>query len=123
MNKKEKNEKKSIISQFIDLQNGRYSDDKIDLLYDLVQNRDKYNGKSKTKRTLPQRIKHINGSFERTTETTHTFDVANNRIQIIKERTDYDDDKTWAPDRTFYYTAKDIIKNIYEVFNYNDLKK
>ena len=121
MNIREKNEKKSVISQFIDLQNGRYSDDEIDLLYNLAQNRNKYNGKSKSKRSLPHRIKHINGSFDRITETTHTFIVQNDRILIVKERTDYDEDKTWAPDITVYNTAKDILKNIYEVFNYNDL--
>ena len=123
MNRKEKNEKKSIISQFIDLENGRYSDDKIDLLYNLVQNRDKYNGRSKTKRSRPHRIKHIDGSFDRITETTHTLDASDNKIRIIKERIDYDDDKTWAPDRIVFKTAKDILNNIREVLNSDDLKR
>ena len=46
MNRKEKNEKKRIISEYIDLGNGRYKDSEVDSLHELATEPDKYNGKS-----------------------------------------------------------------------------
>ena len=40
----ERKEKKEYISEYIDLGNGRFSDDEIEKLYDLVENRDSYDG-------------------------------------------------------------------------------
>ena len=45
MNKKEK---KNMISEHIDLANGRYKDDEVDTLYDLTTNQQKYSGQSKS---------------------------------------------------------------------------
>ena len=43
-----KAEKKAMISKFIDLANGRFKDDEVDLLFDMVKNPNNYNGRSKS---------------------------------------------------------------------------
>lgn len=48
MDRKEKQAKKSFISEAIDLANGRYKDEEVDSLYDLVENRSKYDGTART---------------------------------------------------------------------------
>lgn len=50
MNSKEKKDLKAKISQYIDLSNGRFTDDEILKLNDLVDNSGLYDGQSRSKR-------------------------------------------------------------------------
>ena len=50
MDRKEKNRLKAEISEHIDLGNGRYKDYEVEQLRSLVENRDAYNGQSRTYR-------------------------------------------------------------------------
>ena len=51
MNQKEKKEKKSVIGKALDLANGRYTDEEVNRLYDIVQNPKVYDGKTKTQKS------------------------------------------------------------------------
>lgn len=43
---KRKNEMKQYIGQFLDIAGGRYTDEEVEALYDAVENREFYNGRS-----------------------------------------------------------------------------
>jgi hypothetical protein len=52
MDRKEKKEKKNLISKHLDTSNSRLKDEEVDFLHDFVNNYDdEYKGKSKTKKS------------------------------------------------------------------------
>jgi len=89
MDKKEKQAKKSVISKAIDLANGRYKDEEIDTLYDLVKNSSEYNGKSKTHKNSFKGFSS-EGRYTGTEETTYTIRADDNKVKI-EERYQYND--------------------------------
>ena len=83
MNRKEKSEKKRIISEYIDLGNGRYKDSEVDSLHELATEPDKYNGKSKTIRNKFDGVSS-DGKYTREEETTYTLRGDKEGVRIEK---------------------------------------
>lgn len=114
MDRKEKNEKKSVISEHIDLGNGRYKDDEIDTLYKFSTNREKYNGQTKT-------IKHkfdswsSDGKYTREEETTYTFKADDEGIRIEEKYQYHDDDGQRGSTDRVHNTGRDIL-NLFKSF-------
>lgn len=115
MDRKEKDEKRALISQFIDFANGRFRDRDIDQLYDLVQNRDQYNGLTKKKSTITD-SSSSDGRFTRYEDSTYRI-VCDDDIRIERhyEYRDSDDGQHGEYDYV-YSTARDILTVLNEVF-------
>ena len=115
MDRKEKQAKKSFISNAIDLANGRYKDEEVDSLYDLVKNGDKYNGTSKTYR-------HSfddwcsDGKYTRNEERTYTFRSDEKGIRIEEHYKYHDDDGQSGSSVSVYSTGRDILNILGKVF-------
>ncbi len=115
MNKKEKNEKKSFIGQAIDLANGRYKDSEIDTLYDLVMNRDSYDGTSKTHKSHYTSFSS-DGKFRRDEEDTYTLRSDDTGVRVEHHYNYHDDDgQSGSSDNTFN-TGREILKLLGKLF-------
>lgn len=115
MNQKEKKKKKAMIGEFIDLANGRFKDDEIDTLSNLVKNRDEYNGMSKTYYNSFDSWSS-EGKYTRNEETTYTFSNDDSGISI-KEHYQYrdDDGQSDSYDQE-YNTGREILRHIDKIF-------
>ncbi len=109
MDRKEKQEKKQNISQYVDLANGRYTDDEIDRLIDLVNNRNKYNGKSKTIKNSYDSWSS-DGKYTRDEETTYIFQNKPDGICIKEDYQFFDDDGHSGKTETEHRSAREILK-------------
>ena len=89
MDRNEKKEKRSFISQYLDTSNTRLKDDEVDFLYDFIN---EYDNKYKGKTSIETR-RHdgwsSDGKFTRTIINTSTY---NDDIGIHMENSYYDDD-------------------------------
>ena len=108
MDQKEKKSKKEFISRFIDLANGRFKDSEIDLLMDLVNNRDKYSGLSKTKQGSYDAW-CSEGKYTRNEKTTYTLNNGDEGISVKEKYSVSDDDGTSWSRETTYKTAREIL--------------
>ena len=114
MDRKEKNEKKRIISEHIDLGKGRYKDDEVDALHELTTNREKYNGQTKT-------VKHrlvgwsSDGKYTREEETTYTFKGDDEGVRIEEKYQYHDDDGQRGASDRVHNTGRDIL-NLFKSF-------
>lgn len=115
MDKKEKNEKKRVISEHIDLKNGRFKDDEVDTLHELATKREKYNGQTKT-------IKHkfdgwsSDGKYTREEETTYTFKGDDEGVRIEEKYHYHDDDGQKGESNTVHNTGRDILNLVKSFF-------
>ena len=114
MKKKKKNEKKRIISEYIDLGNGRYKDSEVDSLHELATEPDKYNGKSKTIRNKFDGVSS-DGKYTREEETTYTLRGDKEGVRIEKKYQYHDDDGQTGENETVYNTGRDIL-NLFKSF-------
>jgi hypothetical protein len=114
MDRKEKNEKKRIISENINLGSGRYKDDEVDTLYELTTNHEKYNGQTK-----PIKNKFTDwssdGKYTREEETTYTFKGDDEGVRIEKKYQYHDDDGQSDETNTVYNSGRDIL-NLFKSF-------
>ena len=108
MNKKEKKEKKAIISEAIDLGNGRYKDEEVDTLLKLVNNRDEYSGKSRTHEKSEDGW-YSGGKYTRNKETTYTFQSDEDGIRIDEHYEYHDDDGDSGGYDTSHRTGRAIL--------------
>ena len=116
MNRKEKNLLKLLIGQFIDLANGKFTDDEINSLYDAVKNKDAYNGRSYTKkRSFTDRS--LDGKYTRNEETTYTFRSNENRIYIDEDYQYHDDDGQSGSSHVTHDTARDILRLLWQILH------
>lgn len=115
MDRKEKQAKKSFISEAIDLANGRFKDEEVDSLYDLVENRSKYDGTART-------YKHSfdswcsDGKYTRDEETTYTFRGDDSGVRIEEHYQYHDDDGQSGSSDRVYNTGRDILNVLGKVF-------
>ena len=114
MDSKEKKEKKSIIGSMIDLANGRYKDDEIDTLFDIVSNPDDYVGKSKTYRSSYTDW-CSDGKYTRDKEYTYTIASNDNRLSIVEHYEYQDDDGQSGSYDTEYTTGREILNHLISV--------
>lgn len=110
-----KNRKNSFISGAIDLDKGRFKDEEIEILYDLVKNRSKYDG-SEEKYTKSIVGWCSDGKYTRHKETTYTFRGDEDGVRI-EEHLQYNDDdgQSGSSDRVFS-TGRDILNVLNKVF-------
>ena len=117
MNRRQKNEMKKYISSAIDLDGRRYTDDEVARLYDLVQNRDKYNGMSKTYKEKPLTDKEpYGGWYTREEETTYTIRNDERGVRINERQKASIDG---CPERGHdwdYSKGRDILKCLGKIF-------
>lgn len=114
MNRKEKDRKKEIIRKNIDLANGRFKDDEIDVLVDIVTNFNNYIGQKKIIKSSHSGISS-EGKYIRNEETTYTIKKTDSNIGIEENYHYYDDDGQTGNYTKLHKTGRDII-NIYEKF-------
>lgn len=115
MDRKQKNQMKSIISEFIDLGNGRYKDDEVDQLHDLVNNIDDY---ADTSRTYKNSFTDwsSDGKYRRDEETTYTLRNNNDRITIEEDYRYQDDDGQSGGFQRTYETGREILNLFGKIF-------
>ena len=118
MNKKEKAEKKEIIGRsvehiysnlgFKDLGNGRFKDDEVNSLYNLVQNIGEYNGKSYSSRSQSTGW-CSDGKYTRDMTTTTGIVSDEDGIRVEVRRDYHDDDGTSGSFTNTFKTAREIL--------------
>ena len=114
MDCKEKQEKKKIIGEAIDLANGKYKDDEVDSLLDLVEHRSKYDGITKTfKRSIDSWCS--DGNFTRNEETTLTFRGDDTGIRIEEHYQFHDDDGQSGSSDKIHTTGRSILRLLSKV--------
>ena len=115
MDRKEKKQMKERISDYLDLGNGRYKDDEVETLLDLTENREEYDGRSKTHRHSFTGWSS-DGKYTRDEETTYTIRSDNDRVRIDEHYEYHDDDGQHGEyDRT-YESGRDILNILREIF-------
>ena len=115
MNAKEKKEKKNYISTKIDLARGRYKDSEIEILEDLVQNAEEYNGKSETYKTEIT-YRGSDGIHTRTEETTYFFCCDHRGIHIDEVYRYQDDDGRSGGLVQAYTTGREMLRVVQKIF-------
>lgn len=108
MDRQEKQSKKNIIGEFIDLANGRFKDEEVDTLYDIVKNRSEYDGMAKTYKDSYSSW-CSDGKFTRDEETTYTFFSDDNGVRIEEQYMYHDDDGQSGSSKIFHCTARAIL--------------
>ena len=113
MNRKEKNEIKQRIGQFLDLAGGRFTDDEVEALNDAVENRESYDGRSYTTGPRSHDSWYSGGKFTRTEQTTWTFRNGDNGIRIDEDYSYHDDDGQKGGDHKSYSTGREFLKHFW----------
>lgn len=114
MNRKEKNELKKEISKHINLGNGRFKDSEVEKLHSLVQNRDLYDGRSRTRHTSYKTF-DSEDTYRVEENDTYTFHSDESGIHIDRDLTsDWDDGQHDTYHET-YDTARSILNNLWKV--------
>lgn len=115
MDRKEKQEIRRKIGSQINLGNGRFKDDEYVKLNDLVENRDKYNGLSKTHRRSFDGWSS-DGKYTREEENKYTFRSDKNGIRIDHDYHYQDDDGQSGSNHWEESTARGILSVLHELF-------
>lgn len=113
MNKKEK---KQIISKSIDLANGKYKDEEVDRLYDMVTNPDSYIGKSKTMNRSSSGFSS-DGKYSREEKRTYTINKENGKISVDFDYEYHDDDGDSGNYSSSFSTGREILSILRDVFD------
>ena len=108
MERKERAQKRSRIGEKIDLSNGRFSDDEINQLYDIVNNPQKYDGKTKTHHDKYTSFSS-DGKFTRTSQDKYTLKAGADDVQIEESYSYHDDDGQSGTQETVYKKGRDIL--------------
>ncbi len=115
MDRNKKNSLKAEISKFIDLGNGRYKDQEVEKLHSLVENRDAYNGKSRTYRKS-YRSFDSEDTYRVEETDTYTFKSDKSGIHIEQDWTrDWDDGQHDSYHQS-HNTGREILKSLNKIF-------
>ena len=116
MDKKEKKSKKGVISAFIDLGSGRYKDEEVETLFDLVNNRKKYDGTSRTY-TGSHTGWSSDGKYTRDSETTYIFRGKEHGVSVEENYSYHDDDGQSGSYNRVYSTAREVLPLLKKLFD------
>ena len=108
MDRKEKNRLKAEISEQIDLGNGRYKDYEVEQLHSLVENRDAYDGQSRTYRKSYKTFDSEDTYRVEETDT-YTFRSDDSGIRIEQDWTRDWDDGQHDTSHQSYNTGRGIL--------------
>lgn len=117
MDRKEKNERKAKLSQYLNLSNGRFTDYEIGKLESLVENRNKLDGTTKTYRSSYKTF-DSEDTYRVEEKDTYTFhcDSDNDKIYIDRDFEKHWDDGQDDITHEKYDTARDILKLLVKIF-------
>lgn len=112
MNKKEK---KGIISKCLDLTNGRFKDEEVDTMFDIVSNPERYDGMTRTKRNVFTDWSS-DGKYTREEETTFTIHADGDEVCIDEEYNYHDDDGQEGGYSRLHDNGRDFINTFKSIF-------
>lgn len=118
MNRKEKNEMKQYIGQFLDIAGGRYTDEEVEALYDAVENREFYNGRSYSAGPRSHDSWYSEGKFTRTEQTTWTFRCDSDGIRIDEDYSYHDDDGQEGGNQKSYSGGHEFLQHFWLIRRY-----
>lgn len=116
MDRKEKQSKKGVISAFLDLGNGRYKDDEVSTLYDLVENRKEYDGQTRTY-TSSYTDWSFDGKYTRDSETTYVLRGNDDSVSVEETYSYQDDDGQSGGYNRVYNTAREVLPLLKKLFD------
>lgn len=108
MDRKEKNERKAKLSEYINLGNGRFKDHEIEELESLVENRDSLDGTTKTYRSSYKTF-DSEDTYQVNEENTLTFHNDEDGIYIEEDNKKYWDDGQNDISQVKHDTAREIL--------------
>lgn len=112
MNKKEK---KSIIGEVINLAGGRFKDEEVDLLYDVVTNPEEYMGRKKVSKSTSEGI-CSDGKYTRDEEREYTIGSKEGKVVVDFDYRYEDDDGESGSSHRTYETGREIVSVLRNVF-------
>ena len=115
MDRKEKNERKAKLSEYVNLGNGRFKDSEIEELESLIENREEYDGTSKTYRSSYKTF-DSEDTYRVTENETYTFHNGDDGIRINRDFTRDWDDGQRDEEHDSYDTARGILNNLSKLF-------
>ena len=116
VDRKVKNAKKNIISEQINLGNGRYRDSEVNALHDIVVNRSEYIGKSKTVKNSYTGWSS-DGKYTRQEETIYSIKGDDSSLYIEEKYNYHDDDGQSDGFEQNYSTGREILNLLEKFFN------
>ena len=116
VDRKVKNAKKNIISEQINLGNGRYRDSEVNTLHDIVVNRGEYIGKSKTVKKSYTGWSS-DGKYTRQEETIYSIKGDDSSLYIEEKYHYHDDDGQSDGFEQNYSTGREILNLLEKFFN------
>ena len=115
MDRKEKNERKAKLSEHVNLGNGRFKDYEIEELESLVENREEYDGTSKTYRSSYKSF-DSEDTYRVNEEETFTFRDGDSGIRIDRDfQRDWDDGQR-DEEHDSFDTAREILNFAAKIF-------
>ncbi len=116
MDKKEKQRKRGIIAQALDLAGAHLKDNEVDTLFDIVSDPESYDGKS---RTVKKKSTSwcSDGKYTREEETTYTLFSDGDGVRIEKDYRYHDDDGQSDGDISTLTTARGILGILNDIFS------
>ena len=111
MDRKEKKERKAKLSEYVNFGNGRFTDDEIEKLESLVENRDELDGKTKTHYDSYKSF-DSEGTYHVEEEDTYTFHGDGDGIHIERDFKAHWSDGQIDVLHEDYDTARDILKHM-----------
>ncbi len=115
MDRKEKNARKAKLSEYVNLENGRFKDSEIEELESLVKNRDNLDGVAKTYRSSYKAF-DSKDTYRVEEEDTYTFHSGDSKICIKRDYERLWDDGQKDTSHEVFETARDILKYAPKIF-------
>lgn len=115
MDRKEKQAKKAVISEYIDLANGRFKDEEVEKLHDLVTRREEHDGKSRTYHSSHDDW-CSDGRYTRHTDETYTFVNDEKGVRVEYDSHHWDDDGGSGSYHETYDTGRSILNALGKLF-------
>ena len=115
MDKKEKKAKKAVLSEYVNFENGRFTDYEIEELESIINNRDDLDGLSRTYRSSYKTFDSEDTYYVKE-EDTYTFHSGDEGIYIERDFKKQWDDGQNDVSHEVYDTARDVLKLTSKLF-------
>ena len=119
MDRKEKNLRKTKLSKYVNLENGRFTDYEVEELESIVNNRDNLNGATKTYRSSYKTF-DSEDTYRVEEEDTYTFHSDDEGIHIERDFKRLWDDGQNDVSHEEYDTGRDILNLVSKLFGKQD---
>ena len=116
MDRKEKNRRKEVLKEYMDLENSRFTDYEVEKLESIVNDRDKLNGLCTTRRNSYKTF-DSEDTYRVNEKSVYTFQNDDSGISIVEDyEKRYDDGQTETYHK-IHNAARDILNLLAEYFN------